>query len=214
MQPSPDDPDTLHHARQAQRDASSPSWGPLARKVRDRLDRHRTRRLPARLDFDDFVAEVMVRLLRELPRTEVRSRAELWSWLDTVAGHVLVDLWRRDRAQKRGDEVQMPVDDEQRPLERAGAEPRPSALHRAVEIEAVEQDCIDALPNELGRRVYALRRKHELAFDEIAARTGQASAAAARYVFFRMKYLVQSCLRSKLERDYSRFFARLDEQPN
>lgn len=202
-------PDTIRHAKAVQGDAQSPSWGPLVGRLRHHLDHYRSKKMPPGYDFDDFVAEVLLQVLRDLPGIEMRSRGEFWSWLGKLADHVLVDMWRHSRAKKRGLDRQG-VADEQVFASVAGTEPSPSGLQHVREIEAAEQDCIDRLPNELGRRVYALRRGQDLSFDQIAAETGQVSAASARFVFFQVKQAVRECLRLKLEKGYSAFFRRLD----
>lgn len=202
--------DTVRHAKAAQRDPDSDSWGPLTTKIRERLRGYRANRLPPNLEHDDFVSEVILRVLRDLPGVEIRTRGEFWSWIQTVADHALTDLWRRARAQKRGPAPEASGDDDAEATAPPHAAPTPSSVQRAHEIERAERDCIERLPNDLAQTVYRLRRGEDLAFAAIAARTGQASAASARFVFFRAKQAVQECLRRKLETGYSGFFRSLD----
>lgn len=204
--------DTLFLASSARADAGSEHWAPLSAKILGFLQSFRHQRMPPRVDFEDFCSEVILRVLRDLPGVELRDRKSFWAWLKRVAENTLVDLIRSAQAKKRGAESALGrADDEGVPgvLDAdPNAEPG-SMVWRVRELEQAELLCVDKLPTELGRNVYLLRRQRDLPFEEIATRVGHRNAAASRYVFFRMKELVQTCLRRRLEDGYATFFARL-----
>ena len=99
------DPDgTQRLVTDAQRGPDATAWNRLSakveRKLRSRYGRRRT--FPLGYEFQDFQMEVQLRLLQELDLYQAREGGSFWKWMHQVAERILIDLMRREKAQKRG----------------------------------------------------------------------------------------------------------------
>ncbi len=203
--PIPDDEDlgeTWFQVDEARRSADSPAWGPLSARIARALGRFRFERMPPGHGFDDFVSEVFVRIVRDLPRFELRSRREFWGWVAKVSRNTLTDIWRKARVRPHEvDLLRKRDDDLGDPLAREPdqAAPSPSLRERTRELAEAEMRAIALLKREESRTVYLLRREQELPFEDIAKAIGRNKAEAARLIYFRAKKKVQEYLREELD---------------
>ena len=135
---------------------------------------------------------------------EYRGKDSFWKWVQTVAGNLWRDFWRRhERDRKlgllgRGDlgagEDRPPALTEVAP----SSGETPTQIVRFRELAKAEQECIDKLPKQM-RDVYVSRRQLDLSFAEISTKTGIANEATLRSHYMRARDRVRECLGSKLD---------------
>lgn len=202
------DSPTLFDVRQAQSpnhaDTWNGSWERLSDKVCAFLSRRFDRdKIPFDVEFDDFFSAVLSRMLRDLPNLEVRGRREFWAWVKKIAANQLIDMWRRHRRLRHGGgRIAQQVDDCEIDVVEGAADPggqTPSGFFMVRELEGAEEECVNKITNEQARKIYMMRRRLGLEYEEIAQRVGSESADSVRATFSRVKGQVHDCLRRRLD---------------
>ena len=161
---------------------------------------------PPGIEFTDFVSDTMLKILTSIDTFEHRGKDSFWKWVQTLAGNLWRDLWRRhDRDKKlglvgRGDHVGESSDT--RPPSATEAAPSneetPTQIVRFRELERAESECVAKLPKQM-REVYAMRRQHEMSFAEISEKTGGIKEATLRSHYMRARDSIRECLGSKID---------------
>jgi len=134
------------------------AFNTLAERHQERIYRLAFRLLGNRDDAQDAVQEVLLRLLKSLPR--YRAVAKFSTWLYRLAANTCIDLHRR----RSGGAVLEPLD-EDRPAPEAAADPETQC--EAGFRELVLNLALQALP-EPQRLVLVLRDREELSNPEAA----------------------------------------------
>jgi RNA polymerase sigma factor (sigma-70 family) len=182
------------------------AWTALSEKILYYL---RTRfghaSFPQGNEFSDFVSEVMLKILTSIDTFEYRGKDSFWKWVQTLAGNLWRDLWRKfDRDRRlgllaRGDADR---DSDSRPPSATEAAPAkgetPTQIVRFRELERAERDCVSKLPKHM-LDVYVMRRQHDLSFAEISVKTGGINEATLRSHYMRARDKIRECLGSKLD---------------
>ncbi len=193
---------TQYLVSSARSDLRAPAWGRLSEKIEHHVrKRYGHRRIfPLGYELDDFLMDVMVRVLLELDKYRPTQDGTFWNWLYRVGDNIMIDLARMDKALKRGgDRKRIGGEDGedlmgQVPDKRT---PTPTMFARHRELNAAEMECVERL-GETPRRVYTLRRQG-LAFAEISTELGQRSEATLRSDYKRARAVVQQCMRSRMD---------------
>lgn len=206
--PKPDGPGTWGTeflVREVVHGEAQQAWNQLSAKILEYL---RTRfghaSFPNGIEFQDFVSDAMLKILTSIDTFEYRGKDSFWKWVQTLAGNLWRDFWRRhERDRKLGLLGRGDVGaGEDRPPALTDVAPSrgetPTQIVRFRELAKAEQDCIDKLPKHM-QDAYVLRRQHDLSFAEIAARTGIANEATLRSHYMRARDRVRECLGSKLD---------------
>ncbi len=190
---------------QAQRSLGSPSWHRLSGKINFQLRSFFGRvRLPPTLDFDDFLSEVMLVILRDIGTFQDRGRGAFWAWVQRLAHNRLNDLWRYYDAQCRRvapAAAALAADEEGGdPLAEV---PDPNAVPVSEiiayrELEQAELDCLRRLPIDM-QRVYVLRRRDELPFRAIMIAIERDNEVTVRSLYRRARDFVRRCLETKMD---------------
>ncbi len=182
------------------------AWNALSEKILYYL---RTRfghsSFPQGLEFSDFVSDAMLKILTSIDTFEYRGKDSFWKWVQTLAGNLWRDYWRRfDRDRKlgllgRGDTDR---DGDSRPPSAAEAAPSkgetPTQIVRFRELERAEQDCVAKLPKHM-HDVYVMRRQQDLSFAEISEQSGGVNEATLRSHYMRARDRIKECLGKKLD---------------
>jgi RNA polymerase sigma factor (sigma-70 family) len=187
--------------------AKTQAWGLLSHKILHYLKtRFGRSSYPQGTEFTDFVSDVMLKILTSIESFEYRGKDSFWKWVQTLAGNMWRDLWRKhNRDQKlgllgRGDADSAGTDT--RPLsipESAKArDETPTQIVRFRELEKAEKECVGKLPDHM-KDVYVMRRQHELSFAEISERTGGTNEATLRSHYMRARDKVRDCLGAKID---------------
>lgn len=183
------------------------AWNALSEKILYYL---RTRfghsSFPQGVEFSDFVSDAMVKILTSIESFEYRGKDSFWKWVQTLAGNLWRDQWRkfgRDRKLGllgRGDSDA--DDGDSRPPSAAEAAPArgetPTQIVRFRELERAEQECVAKLPKHL-HDVYVMRRQHDLSFAEISEKSGGTNEATLRSHYMRARDRIKECLGGKLD---------------
>ena len=183
------------------------AWGMLSQKILHYLKtRFGRSSFPQGIEFSDFVSDVMLKILTSIEMFEYRGKDSFWKWVQTLAGNMWRDQWRKhNRDQKlgllgRGESD--PVGTDSRPVSIPEAAPTreetPTQIVRFRELEKAEADCVGRLPDNM-REVYTMRRQHELSFAEISKRSGGTNEATLRSHFMRARDKVRECLGAKID---------------
>lgn len=161
---------------------------------------------PPGIEFTDFVSDTMLKILTSIDTFEHRGKDSFWKWVQTLAGNLWRDLWRRfDRDKKlgllgRGEHVGDGADT--RPPSATEAAPSheetPTQIVRFRELEKAEAECVGKLPKQM-REVYMMRRQHEMSFAEISEKTGGIKEATLRSHYMRARDSVRECLGTKID---------------
>ena len=161
---------------------------------------------PPGIEFSDFVSDTMLKILTSIETFEHRGKDSFWKWVQTLAGNLWRDLWRRfDRDRKlgllgRGDHVG--DENESRPPSAAESarshEETPTQIVRFRELEKAESECVAKLPKQM-REVYLMRRQHEMSFAEISESTGGIKEATLRSHYMRARDHIRECLGTKID---------------
>ena len=161
---------------------------------------------PPGIEFTDFVSDTMLKILTSIDTFEHRGKDSFWKWVQTLAGNLWRDLWRRfDRDRKlgllgRGDHVA--DDGDSRPPSATEAatsnDETPTQIVRFRELEKAEGECVAKLPKQM-REVYVMRRQHEMSFAEISEKTGGVKEATLRSHYMRARDSVRECLGGKID---------------
>ncbi len=181
------------------------AWNALSEKILYYL---RTRfghaSFPQGTEFSDFVSDAMVKILTSIEGFEYRGHDSFWKWVQTLAGNLWRDYWRRfDRDKKLGLLGRGDADaGEDRPPSLAEGAPAtgesPTAIVRYRELARIEADCVAKLPEHL-QKAYVLRRQHDLSFAEMAEKLGGANEATLRSHYMRARDKIKECLGRKLD---------------
>jgi RNA polymerase sigma factor (sigma-70 family) len=213
--PPPDDPKrpvdpstvggTEFLVREVVHGEATKAWNALSEKILYYL---RTRfghaSFPQAVEFSDFVSDAMVKILTSIETFEYRGPDSFWKWVQTLAGNLWRDYWRRyDRDRKlgllgRGDAER---GDDRPPSPAEGAPSpgeSPTAVVRYRELARIEADCVSKLPEHL-QTAYVMRRQQDLSFAEMAAKLGGANEATLRSHYMRARDKVKECLGRKLD---------------
>jgi RNA polymerase sigma factor (sigma-70 family) len=160
---------------------------------------------PQGIEFNDFVSDVMLKILTSIELFEYRGKDSFWKWVQTLAGNMWRDLWRKhNRDQKlgllgRGDTSGASDTRAFSVPETAPAKDEtPTQIVRFRELAKAEEDCAAKL-SDVMREVYVMRRQHELSFAEIAKRTGGTNEATLRSHFMRARDKVRECLGAQID---------------
>ncbi|MBL9079637.1 MAG: sigma-70 family RNA polymerase sigma factor [Planctomycetes bacterium] len=160
---------------------------------------------PPGIEFSDFVSDTMLKILTSIATFEYRGKDSFWKWVQTLAGNLWRDFWRRhERDRKLGllGRGETPTGGEERaPSLTEGAASKgetPTQIVRFRELAKAEAECVAKLPKQM-RDVYVMRRQHELSFAEISERTGVTNEATLRSHFMRARDKVRDCLGGKLD---------------
>ncbi len=202
------DSPTLFDVRQAQSPKHAETWNGSWERLSDKVYSFLARRfdrdkIPFDVEFDDFFSAVLSRMLRDLPNLEVRGRREFWGWVKKIAANQLIDMWRRHRRLRHGGgRVAQQVDEGDNDLVAGAVDPgslTPSGFFMVRELEGAEEECVNKITNEQARKIYMMRRRDGLDYEEIAQRVGSESADSVRATFSRVKGQVHECLRRRLD---------------
>ena len=209
--PPPTDPAALGSTeflvREVVHGEKQQAWNALSEKILYYL---RTRfghaSFPRGVEFSDFVSDARVKIISSVDTFEYRGKDSFWKWVQTLAGNLWRDLWRRfDRDRQlgllgRGDADA--GDGDSRPLSAAEAAPAkgetPTQIVRFRELERAEKECVEKLPKHM-HEVYVMRRQHDLSFAEISAKSGGINEATLRSHYMRARDRIKECLGSKLD---------------
>ncbi|HEX5054562.1 MAG TPA: sigma-70 family RNA polymerase sigma factor [Planctomycetota bacterium] len=182
------------------------AWGDLSAKIVHYLrTRFGNSSFPQGIEFNDFVSDVMLKILTSIETFEHRGKDSFWKWVQTLGGNMWRDLWRRYGRDRRlgllarGDHGS--GDSDTRPPSATEAAPAtgetPTGIVRFRELEKAESECVAKLGKQM-RDVYLMRRQRELSFAEISERTGGIKEATLRSHYMRARDQVRECLGSKI----------------
>lgn len=183
------------------------AWGMLSQKCLHYLKtRFGRSSFPQGVEFTDFVSDVMLKILTSIEAFEYRGKDSFWKWVQTLAGNMWRDLWRKhNRDQKlgllgRGDSGSGNPDTKSFSVADSTPtkEETPTQIVRFRELEKAEADCVSKLSDNM-QKVYMMRRQHELSFAEIAGRMGGANEATLRSHYMRARDKVRECLGAKID---------------
>ncbi|MCB9876715.1 MAG: sigma-70 family RNA polymerase sigma factor [Planctomycetes bacterium] len=182
------------------------AWGMLSQKILHYLKtRFGRSSFPQGVEFTDFVSDSMLKILTSIESFEYRGKDSFWKWVQTLAGNLWRDLWRKhNRDQKlgllgRGDTSSgNDTGTFSIPESAPTKEETPTQIVRFRELEKAEKECVAKLPDNM-REVYVMRRQHELSFAEISERTGGTNEATLRSHYMRARDKVRECLGAKID---------------
>jgi RNA polymerase sigma factor (sigma-70 family) len=183
------------------------AWAHLSEKIVHYLrTRFGNSAFPPGIEFADFVSDTMLKILTSIESFEYRGMDSFWKWVQTLAGNLWRDLWRRfDRDRRlgltaRGDGNRGETDTWAPSLTEAAAsqEESPTAVVRFRELARAEEECVGKLSKQF-RDVYLMRRQNELSFSEISERLGGVNEATLRSHFMRARDKVRDCLGAKID---------------
>ncbi len=204
---SPSTGETQNLVIEAVHGESSRAWTALSAKIVYYL---RTRfgncSYPPGIEFNDFVSDLMAKVMTSIHSFEDRGKDSFWRWVQTIGGNLWRDMWRRfDRDRRlglvgRGDTET--VRDDSGPISMVANAPStgetPTQILRFRELERAEQECINKLPSTM-REVYTLRRQRDLSFAEISAEMAGIKEVTLRSHYMRARDLVRGCLATKID---------------
>jgi RNA polymerase sigma factor (sigma-70 family) len=183
------------------------AWGVLSGKCVQYLStRFGRSAFPQGIEFADFVSEVMLRIITSIDSFEYRGKDSFWKWVQTLAGNLWRDMWRKNSRDKRlgllGRGNASSADSDSKIMSTLDAHPddgeTPTQMVRFIELSEAEANCVKQLPEKL-REVYLMRRQSELSFAEIAAKTGIENEATLRSNYMRARDKVRLCLGAKID---------------
>jgi RNA polymerase sigma-70 factor (ECF subfamily) len=151
--------------------------------------------LGAKGGVSDLVQETLLDAVRDFPRFQGNSEAELLAWLRRVLLNNLVSFTRRYRAAgKRAVGREVALDGDHSSAERGGLlaadAPSPSAAAMDQEQAAAIQQALERLPEDY-RRVIDLRYREERSFEEIGQLLGLTANASRKLWLRAVKRLQQ-----------------------
>ncbi len=192
--------------REAVHGEADKAWPVLSEKILYYLrTRFGSASFPHGIEFSDFVSDAMLKILTSIDTFEYRGKDSFWKWVQTLAGNLWRDFWRRhERDRKLGllGRGETPTGGEERaPSLTEGAASKgetPTQIVRFRELAKAEAECVAKLPKQM-RDVYVMRRQHELSFAEISERTGVTNEATLRSHFMRARDKVRDCLGGTLD---------------
>lgn len=179
-----DTPNTVTHANtliqvnRAQRSRDSAAWPVLMTKMETRLRARSARtKLPMGYEQDDFVMDVLVRVVESIDSFRPQESASFWSWFDCVADRITIDWLRHVRAAKRGGRrVPASLDQDQLEVGQIGQDcfDSPTAVARTHELNELALACADSLPPIYRRAQRARYLDPHATYDELGAKLGVA----------------------------------------
>jgi RNA polymerase sigma-70 factor (ECF subfamily) len=151
--------------------------------------------LGAKASVSDLVQETLLDAVRDFPRFQGNSEAELLAWLRRVLLNNLVSFTRRYRtAGKRAVAREVALDGDHSSAERGGrvAADTPSPIAAAINQEQAGaiQQALERLPEDY-RRVIELRYREECSYEEIGRLLGLTANAARKLWLRAVKRLQQ-----------------------
>jgi len=194
-------PDTAHLVRKTRTDDADQAWTSLSEKIIQYVRvRFSGAGLPPTVEFDDFVSDLMSRTMSSIDSFEDRGAQSFWRWVQTIAGNVRNDMWRRyNRDRQLGLAARGSEQDEDVVDSCLSTEDSPTSIVRIRELEQAERDCVELLPPTL-REVYLMRRVLEMSFAEISERKDDAKLATLRSHYLRGRETVRSCLARRVDK--------------
>ncbi|MCA8948348.1 MAG: RNA polymerase sigma factor [Planctomycetes bacterium] len=199
--------ETTNLVRQAKSGDANRAWTPLSDKIVYYLrTRFGNAGFPPGTEFDDFVSDMMARVMTSIGSFEDRGNQSFWRWVQTIGGNLWRDMWRRFERDRRlgiAGRGEVRGDDEDSAIGHAvDAAPvvgdSPTGIVRVRELERAEQECVARLPKAL-REVYIQRRVHEMSFAEISAHGGVRNHATLRSHYMRARDSVRECLARRID---------------
>lgn len=167
------------------------AWLPLSVKVRTFVRRRGfAANLPEGIEFDDFLGDLLVRLMTGIAGCAENAQPRFWDWVASVAAALRAELFRAADGPGTGGAAKAEA------LVDRG--PSPTQFVRFQELVDIEADCVAKLPEPL-RRIYVLRRGRGLTYEEAARRLGGANLATLRSHFLRAREKVQAMLAARLD---------------
>ena len=142
--------------------------------------------LRGKVEVDDILQETLLRAFRDIGQFTYRSPGSFLSWLESIAGHVIIDMARYQGRQRRaGEEVRFRS--ASNPL---GPEPvdteTPSRVLREKEGVQALLERLNSLPEDY-RQVILLAKIEGLSTAEIADRLGKSREAVALLLYRAVK---------------------------
>jgi RNA polymerase sigma factor (sigma-70 family) len=182
------------------------AWEQLSEKILYYLrTRFGNASFPRGVEFHDFVSDAMVKILTSIDTFEYRGKDSFWKWVQTLAGNLWRDFWRRNERDRklgllgRGDAMR---GEEDRPPSVTEAAPAkgetPTQAVRLRELAKAESEAIEKLPQHM-RDPYVLRRQLDLSFAEISERLGGLNEATLRSNYMRARDKIRESLGKKLD---------------
>lgn len=207
--PEPIDPagvgGTEFLVREVKENEGQQAWTALSEKILYYL---RTRfghaSFPQGVEFGDFVSDAMIKILTSIDSFEHRGKDSFWKWVQTLAGNLWRDFWRKhERDRKLGLLGRGDSDSgDDRPPSLAESAPftgeTPTQIVRFRELERAERECIAKLPKHM-HDVYVLRRQLDLSFAEISEKQGGVNEATLRSHYMRAREKIRECLGTQLD---------------
>ena len=149
-------------------------------RFRPLLLRFFQRRVSVATEAEDLAQEVMIRLLRQPPETQVRHPE---AYLFQIAANVLRDQYRRDAARMR-DRHEVLVDDPSL----MGLAPSEEQLYCDREMLVRLLSALEELTPKC-RTVFLLQRYEGLSYSEIARRLGVSQSAIEKHMMSAIRHL-------------------------
>lgn len=173
------------------------AWGLLSQKCVHYLkSRFGRSSFPQGIEFSDFLSDVMLKILTSIETFEHRGEGSFWRWVQTLAGNLWRDQWRKHNRDKKLGLLGRGASDSQAfsiPEAAPTDDETPTQLVRFRELEAAESKCVAKLSATM-QEVYVLRRQQDLSFAEISKRLGGANEATLRSHYMRARDKVRDCL--------------------
>lgn len=192
---------TLRHVKNVQSDGDTDlSWTNLHDKmVRWVAEATHGQNLPTDKSLDDLTQEVLLQVFRDIGEFKVEPGASFSGWVRMIAHRKLNDVWRRERAKKRGGGKQKHLGDfdETGGRERFADErvPRQSMLVRYQELQDALQKALGELSDK-HKRVIELRLFQGKSFAEIMPLLGYTKEVTVRSLHMRALQRLQELLAS------------------
>ena len=185
---------------------SSRAWTALSAKIVYYLrTRFGNASFPPGTEFNDFVSDLMAKVMTSIQSFEDRGKESFWRWVQTIGGNLWRDMWRRfERDRKLGlaGRGEQDAQNDSGPISLTGMAPAkgetPTQIVRFRELESADQQCIEKLPRQM-KDVYVRRRQNELSFQEISVELGGIKEATLRSNYMRARDLVRECLARRLD---------------
>lgn len=138
-------------------------------------------RLRRRVTVSDILQNTFVAVVQCYENFEVRTEANLISWMARIAERQILDEYDRQTAMKRSAEREVPLEGEGggEAVEKIGGGPGPEEEAALAEQQAALEESLAELP-DLYRELILLRDYAGHSWQEIAEATGRPSPDAAR----------------------------------
>ncbi|TWU03686.1 RNA polymerase sigma factor [Neorhodopirellula pilleata] len=150
------------------------------------LDQYIQRRIPAnqkgRINSEDIIQEVYLRVFRNLPSFRAEGREQLFAWLQTIARNTLFDAFRKHRRDgKVTNEADAPAQNEDNInhlIEEfaVSSDPRSSQCLRVKELRQAFYVALGGLPEEY-RQVIEMLYLQQLELPDVAERLGKSEGS-------------------------------------